>query len=450
MSSAPGLRQGLSKRQLEFLAIGGAVGAGLFVGSAEGLHAAGPGLLVAYAICGVVVYLIARCLGELALGHPGQGTFVDYIQWQLGPRWGFVSGWMFWLGIVLVGMAELTAIGLLLHPWLPNLPQWAIVLGVLAGVLLLNQAPVGWFGESEFWLSSLKIATIVGFIALAIAAVLAPGRFPSLGVRAVDLWGRGLFPTGLAGFAMAIPPTLLAFGGFELIGLAAAEVADPLRTVPRAVNGLIARIVIFYMGATAALLVLIPWSRITPESSPFVEVLQRMGLPFAADFINLMLITAIVSSCNSLIFGGSRALHSLATNGNAPKILAALNGRQVPGRAVLLTILAVSMAVALNSFVPRRAFGILMQCVSILMTLNWVLIVLSELRFRRRADPAQAILFPAPWTPWSNLGVIPFVVAVFAIMAGDSSVRPVFLIAGGLVAGLILTSAVVRRRGAGA
>ena len=423
------LRRDLSRRQVEFLALGGTIGAGLFLSSGQALHMAGPALLPAYALCGLVVYVIARCLGELALADPRQGTFVNHIGSQLGPAYAFVSGWSYWITMIVVCMAELTAVGLLTHAWFPTLPQWIPAFVVLLLLFVVNQGAVRLFGEAEFWLALLKIVTITGFILLGLAALVAPVRLGLTEARLSNLWRfGGMFPTGLAGFLAILPIALFPFGGIELVSLAAAETADPQRTLPRAVNGLLLRVLVFYLGAMAALLVLLPWTRIEPGSSPFVLVLRRLDVPFAAGFLNLVLITAVTSSCNSILFGATRALRSLALDGGAPARWAEANRNGVPVRAAVVAKAALTHTRVLNYLLPAQIFGLLLQMTALVITVNWTLIVLAHLRYRR-TNPPYPLLFPVPWTPWSNYLVFAFVLVVLSILATDRSARGPLLLA---------------------
>ena len=232
----------------------------------------------------------------------------------------------------------------------------------------------------------------------------------------------GRFPTGLTGFLAVLPIALFPFGGVELVSLAAAETADPARTLPRAVNGLLLRVLLFYLGAMAALLVLLPWTEVVPGSSPFVLVLRRLDVPFAAAFLNLVLISAVTSSCNSILFGATRALRSLALDGGAPASWAVSNRNGVPIRAVGISIVAISLAVVLNYLLPAQIFGLLLQMTALVITVNWSLIVVAHLRYRR-LRPRDGLRFPAPWTPWSNYLVLAFVLAVLSILALDRSAR---------------------------
>jgi AAT family amino acid transporter/D-serine/D-alanine/glycine transporter len=224
-----------------------------------------------------------------------------------------------------------------------------------------------------------------------------------------------VFPNGLSGFAHALPIALFAFGGFEIISLASADSAEPEKAIPAAINGLILRFVIFYLGATCALLVLLPWSEMTPGTSPFVVILQRLHVPGAAILLELVLITAILSSCNSVIFAGARTLRALARASDAPASLARLNRANAPATGAALTAAAMSLAVGLNIFIPRAIFGLLMELVAVVTVMNWGLIVLAELAFRRRSAQTKLPRFAAPYTPWANLLVFVFIVAVLII-----------------------------------
>jgi len=426
-----GLRRELSTRQVEFLAMGGTVGAGFFVGSGQGLHMAGPMLGLAYGVCGLVVFIIARCLGELSIADPAQGSFVGHIDRQLGPAFAFVSGWSYWLTAVLVCMAELTAVGLLLHAWFPGLPQWIPAFLVMALLFAVNQSAVRIFGESEFWLAILKIGTIVVFLLLGLLAALLPGHLGLGDAGVANIWRFGTGAGGsVAGFCAVLPVALFSFGGVELFSMAAAETADPVRTLPRAVNGLLFRVIVFYLGATAALLVLMPWPLSVPGTSPFVSVLQRLHVPAAAALLNVVLISAVVSTCNSMLYGATRTLRTLALGGHAPARWAEVGRRGVPVTASRISVAVVSAVIVLNYLLPSEIFGLLLGMTAIVVTANWTLIVVAHLRFRRRRGSlGQPSPFPAPLSPVSNGLVLAFVAVLAVILALDPSQRAPFLLA---------------------
>ncbi|MEI9987124.1 MAG: amino acid permease [Aliidongia sp.] len=309
----------LSSRHLQFIALGGAIGSGLFLGTAEGIHTAGPALLFAYALTGLIVFLIARALGQMTLEAPRGASFAAYADEYLGPCFGFITGWAYWLGSLIASMAELTAVGLLMHFWFPGLPQWIPALAVLAVLYAVNGLGARVFGETEFWFASIKILTILALIAIGLVLLLVGYRGGEIDASIGNLWRYdGLFPAGWGGFIAVLPIALFAFGGIETIGLAAAEAEDPQRTVPKAINGMILRILIFYIGAVAIILSLFPWQRVAPDTSPFVTLFSQIGIPAAAGLVNFVVITALLSSSNSNMFASGRLLRALAKRGQAP------------------------------------------------------------------------------------------------------------------------------------
>lgn len=324
---------GLNARQLEFIALGGAVGAGLFLGAGRGIQMAGPGMLVAYLIAGLMVFIVARCLGEMALADPKPSVFVSYTARYIGPRAAFVQAWSYWISCVLVCMAELTAAGLFVRAWLPSLPLWVTEVAGLVAVFSINRLSVRIFGEVEFWISLLKILTVFIFLAGGVVLLMG-GGLPSLPDASItNLWSQGGFlPKGVNGVATALPVALFAFGGTELIGIAAAEAETPERSVPRATNGLLFRLAFIYLGVTMMLLCLEPWRSLPTDSSPIVELLSRIGVPAAAALMNIVLVSAVLSSSNSTLYAGTRVLKVLGEIGGAPKVFRSSTSTACPGR----------------------------------------------------------------------------------------------------------------------
>ena len=400
----------LGVRQLEFLAIGSAIGSGLFVGSAQALRTTGSSLLLAYAICAAAVYLVARCLGEMTLAFPREESFVDHVGRQLGAAAGLVSGWGFWSTLVLIGMAELTAVGLLAHALVPALPQWVSTALAFVVLILVNLAPVHRFGDAEVVMSSLKVLVILAFMGLALVVAIDPAEFALKDAGLRNLWAPGgLFPGGLRGLLQTLPVALFSFGGFELISLAAAETEAPAQAIPRAVNGLLLRFVIFYLGTAVSLLVLLPWYQMTPGISPFLVILERLHVRAAAAFLDIVLISCILSSSNALLFAAGRVLRTLARQGVAPARLGRLSATGVPATGVVVSAFVIFGAIGLNAAVPHALFGMLMQLVAVITAVNWILIIIAELAFRRQ-KPFEVPSFAVPWTPWSSFVVLGFLV----------------------------------------
>jgi len=414
-----GLARGLQDRHVQFIAIGGAIGAGLFLGSADAIHKAGPALLLDYAIAGTVVFLIARALGELAVYRPVTGSFASYAHEFIGPWAGFLTGWSYWLNWVLVEIAEISAIGIYFHFWFPALPQWIPALCAVTVMYGANVIAVRVYGEIEFWLSLVKVFTILALIGGGLALILF-GKHAGGGSNFSNLWSHGgFFPNGLNGLLLALPIAVFSFGGMEVLGLTAGEVKDPDESLPKAFNGIVYRILIFYIGALAVIMSLYPWNKLDPNSSPFVLVFAQIGLPAAATIINFVVITAAASSCNSGMFGSSRMLYSMISEGEAPKFLGHLNKRQVPIRCLNLSVLMMLIGVLLNYLVPGKIFGYAIAAVLAFLLWTWGAILVSHLGYRRavRNGSKKAVAFQlpgAPATTWIALGFIAFIVVLMA------------------------------------
>jgi AAT family amino acid transporter len=416
------LAHALKARHIQFIAIGGAIGAGLFLGSGVAISRAGPALLIAYAAAGIVIFLMSRALGELALFHPVSGAFGEYASRYLGRQAGFITGWSYWLTWMLVGTAEITGIGVLMRHWYAGLSQWIPALAAVGLLYTVNMTTVKSFGELEYWLALVKVVTIVGLLICGLLILIF--GFGSAGHHAglSNLWiYGGFFPHGWQGVLDALPVALFAFGGIEIIGLTAAETERPERTLPRAINGVAYRILIFYIGSLTMIMLLYPWNALDSSRSPFILVLERMGFPAAAGLINVVVITALLSSCNSGIFGSSRMLHSLAMSGSAPVWLHRLDSRRVPGRSVTACTVVLLGGVALNYLIPDRIFGYLMSGVSALLLWTWSIIMLCHLAYRHSVAKGEAeqVPFRLPGSPFSNWLVLIFI-AIVAVLLGTN------------------------------
>ncbi len=411
-SSVPAGQRKLTGRHVQFIAIGGAVGAGLFLGSGAGIAVAGPAVLLSYAVAGVFVFLIARALGEMALGHPAPGSFVAYAEDYLGRGVGFVTGWSYWLVWVLVGVAELTAVGIFVRFWLPGLPQWVPALLAWGVLYLANRAPVRLFGELEFWMSLIKVVTIVMLIVSGLALVV----FGEAGSVQTLVAAGGFVPNGWLAVVNALPIALFAFGGIEMIGLAAAEAEDVARTLPRAINGVVWRILIFYVGSLFVVMLLMPWTLATSGQSPYVLAFEAIGLPAAAAIINAVVLTAVLSSCNSGMFATGRVLSSLAARGHAPRLFEKIDVRGRPLRAVSASAAAMLAGVGLNYLVPEQALSLVISIVAMLLLWTWAVITASHLAHRRRIGRGR---FAMPFYPASNYAVLAFIAFVAVSLAVD-------------------------------
>jgi AAT family amino acid transporter len=414
----------LKNRHLQFMAIGGAIGAGFFLGSGVAISKAGPALLLVYVLAGAVMFLIMRALGELTLAHPSIGSFGAYATMFIGPLPGFITGWSYWLISLLVSTVEATGIGLLLHHWYPGLPQWIPALCVVTLLYAINLCGVKSFGELEYWLSMIKVATIVAVLLYGVAVLIF--KIGDLGRQAgiSNLWTHGGFmPNGLSGLLAAVPIVIFAFGGIEVIGLAASETERPEQALPRAINSVLYRILFFYIGSLAILMMLLPWNQSSPQESPFVLVLSRAGLSIAASAITFVAISALLSSCNTLLFASSRILLGMASAGQAPVRLSTVNGRNVPYLSVTLSAGALIVGVLLNYFIPDTIFSYALSMVAWLTLWFWASIVLSHLFYRRSVPKERSGIGPfqlpgSPYTNWAVLLVLGLVAVLFALNSG--------------------------------
>lgn len=419
--------EGLNSRQVEFFALGGALGSGIFMGVGQGIHQGGPSLVLAYAIAGAVMYFVARCLGEMALNDEGRGNFIAYTRRHLGARPAFVHGWAYWICGAMVCMAELTAIGMIVHAAMPIVPQWTAALAALVMLSLLNCLHVRVFGETEFVMALVKIVALSIFLVMGVL-LLCSHVAGSLGEASLsNLWSHGgFFPTGWHGFLSVLPVAAFAFGGTEMICLASAETAHPHLAIPRAIRGLLGRLLLFYVGTTFMIVVLLPWTDVPMADSPIVVIFERVGFPGARPAMSLLLVIVLLSSCNAFLFGMARVLRALGGEGFAPTALAELNRHGVPSRAVAIGMAFVSLAIGLNYMIPGQVFGWLMNGTAMGVVAIWSLFVIAHLRFRIGRVSARGLVYAAPWFPLGNLLVLAFFILMSSVLATDTGFRPVF------------------------
>ena len=426
------LSRNLHNRHIQLIAIGGTIGVGLFLGSAKAIHNAGPGLLLAYAVGGVAIFFIMRALGELLTYRPVAGAFATYAEEFCGPLPGFITGWSYWFAWIATVMAEITAIGIYVRFWAPTVPQWlpaVIALLVLYGTNLLA---VRVFGELEFWFALIKVVTIVALILTGLFVI--TFHVGALGPTAgfSNLWSHGGFlPGGMLPVLLALQIVMFAYEGVELIGVTAGEAANPEVALPRATNGIIVRILLFYIGALLIIMSLVPWNQLDPKESPFVFVFGKLGLPGAASIINLVVITAAASSCNSGLFSTGRMLWTLGQRGQAPRAFAALSRQRVPAAGIHASAAVMLIGVVLNYSVPERVFTIVTSVALIGTLWTWGIILVSHVNYRRavaagRAAPAP---FRMPGAPIANWVVLAFLVLVTVMLARDPDTRVALYVA---------------------
>ena len=420
------LSRNLRDRHIQLIALGGTIGVGLFLGSAKAIRHAGPGLLLAYAVGGIAIFLIMRALGELLIYRPVAGSFAVYADEFCGSFAGFATGWSYWFMWVVTAMAELTAIGIYVRYWFPNVPQWLPALVALVVLYGANQLAVRVFGELEFWFALIKVVTIIALIAGGLFVIVF--HVGELGATASfsNLWSHGGFlPFGIVGVLLTLQMVTFAYQGVELIGVTAGEAENPEVVLPKATNGITFRILIFYIGALTVIMSLVPWTDLSPDTSPFVFVFDKMRVPAAASIINLVVITAATSSCNSGIFSTGRMLYSLAQRGQAPSVLARLSAQHIPAMGIHVSAAVMLIAVALNYAVPEKAF-VWVTSISTIGTLwTWGIIMLAHRNYRRAvaAGRARPSSFRLPGAPYTNWLVIAFLAVVTAMLGLDADTR---------------------------
>lgn len=428
------LSRNLRDRHIQLIALGGTIGVGLFLGSAKAIHHSGPGLILAYAVGGAAVFLIMRALGELLTYRPVAGSFAVYADEFCGRFAGFATGWSYWFMWVVTAMAELTAIGIYVRYWFPNVPQWLPALLALTALYGANQLAVRVFGELEFWFALIKVLTIVGLIVGGLYVIVFHAGGLGATASFTNLWSHGGFlPFGLLGVLLSLQMVTFAYQGVELIGVTAGEAENPQVVLPRATNGITYRILIFYIGALLIIMSLVPWTDLSPDVSPFVFVFEKMNVPAAASIINIVVITAATSSCNSGIFSTGRMLYSLAQRGQAPPALARLSPQHVPATGINVSAAVMLAAVILNYFVPEKAF-IWITSISIIGTLwTWGIIMVSHRNYRRAvaAGRARASSFRMPGAPFANYAVIAFLLGVTVMLWPDPDTRVALYVAPG-------------------
>ncbi|MCX4551089.1 amino acid permease [Streptomyces sp. NBC_01500] len=422
------LSPGLKQRHLTMLGLGGVIGAGLFVGSGAGIAVAGPGIVLSYLIAGVLALLVMRMLGEMSSALPASGSFSVHAERALGRWAGFTTGWLYWFLLVVVLAVEATAAAQIANGWVPGMPQWAWVLVFMVVFTVANLAAVRNFGEFEFWFAALKVGAIVLFLALGLLAIF--GVLPDTDpVGLTRLTGQGGFlPNGWHGVVSGVLTVVFAFGGLEVVTIAAAETSDPARAVGRAVRSAVFRILFFYVGSMLVIVTVLPWTAQQAGLSPYVTVLDSIGVPSAGTLMNIVVFVALLSALNANLYGSSRMIFSLAERGEAPRGLLKVSGG-VPRRAVLASVAFGFVSVLLNLEWPDSVFLYMLNAVGAVLLFVWALIAASQLRLRRtieRETPEllQLRMWGFPWLTRATLGVLGL---VFVLMLFDDTARPQLL-----------------------
>ena len=412
----PQLKHGLSNRHIQLIALGGSIGTGLFLGISQTIKLAGPSVILGYALAGLIAFFMMRQLGEMVVEEPVSGSFSYFAYNFWSPFAGFMSGWNYWVLNVLVCMAELSAIGLYVQYWWPEIPTWISALGFFVLINTINLLHVKVFGETEFLFSMIKILAFIGMIGYG-AWLLASGH-GGAHASISNLWALGgFFPNGISGLIMAMAIIMFSFGGIELVGIAAAETKNPTTTIPKAVNQIVYRVLLFYVLTIIVLLSLFPWNQIAEGGSPFVLIFDSLGSQGVATVLNFVVLTAAISVYNGTSYGTSRMLLGLAEQGNAPQFLKKINQRGIPYAAILCSALVTLLCVVLNYIFPEKAFKLLMSLVVSAIVINWMMLALTHLKFKQRMLALQkSTLFPTLIYPISNYICIVFMLGILVVM----------------------------------
>lgn len=422
-TQAPALGRSLKSRQLTMMGLGSAIGAGLFLGSGVGVKAAGPAVLISYLVAGTLVVLVMRALGELAAANPNIGAFSVYAEKAFGKTAGSTLGWLWWFQLVVVIAAEAVGAAGLLATVFPELPVWLLSLLFVTAFTAVNVAGVRNYGEFEFWFAILKVAAIGAFILIGAALIL--GWLPAVDSPGVsNLFGNGGFaPTGLAGVASALLVVVFAFGGTEIVSVAAAETQDPVRSVGKAIRTVVWRIMVFYIGSLLVIVTVVPWDS-EQLASPFAAVLRVAGIPGAETAITLVAVVALLSALNANLYGASRMVFSLAERGEAPRALTRLNRAKAPVRAVLASVAFGVGSTVLELFFPGKVLPLLLGLVGSTVLVVWASVLLSQFVLRQRADREGRALPLRMWAfPYLSYVAMAILAAIFLLGFLDAGTR---------------------------
>ena len=416
MDEKPRLKRGLKSRHVTMIAIGGAIGTGLFLGSGSAIHSAGPSIILSYLIVGIITFFMMRALGELILADPDSHSFLESIKKYLGKRAEFVAGWMYWACWLSLAMADLTATGIYLRYWFPWLPQWVSPLVIVILLMLINMVNVGLFGELESWFSMIKVMAIVVLIITGAVMLLLHMHVKGGYVSLTNLVNHGgFFPTGILGFLLSFQMVVFAFVGVEIVGQTASETANPQKDIPKAINTLPVRIGLFYVGSMLAIMSVYPWNHITTTSSPFVQVFTGIGVTAAAGILNFVVLTAAMSATNSAIFSTSRSLYSLARNGHAPKRLGELTKKAIPMNALMTSSLILFVVVALNYLMPAEIFSVVSIVSTICFVIVWIMIMAAHIVYRKQ-NKQNLGSFKMPGYPVTSWLTLAFYIGILILL----------------------------------
>ena len=420
----PELQRGLEARHITLMSLGAAIGVGLFLGSAGAIKLAGPAVLLTYALGGIFIFFMMRALGEIATDHPVAGSFSRYAQELLGPLAGFLTGWNYWFLWIVTCMAEITAAGIYMQLWFPDSPKWMWALFALILMTAINLIAAKAFGEMEFWFAMIKIVAIIFMIVLGLALILFGFGNDGVALGFSNLWSHGGFmPNGFSGVIAALPIVMFAYLGVEMIGVTAGEAKNPKKVIPRAINTVLIRILIFYIGALTVIMAIYPWNQITDGNSPFVMMFENVGIRYATGIINFVVLTAALSSCNSGIFSTGRMLFNLSHQKQAPKIFGKVGKTGVPTNAIYMSAIVLLIGVALNYLVDEKVFTYITSVSTFGAVFTWIMILVTQIKYRQTLSTEQVNklsfkMFLYPYISYISIVFFLFVVILMAFNEG--------------------------------
>ncbi|MSO00095.1 amino acid permease [Bacillus paralicheniformis] len=435
------LKRGLGARHIQMIALGGTIGVGLFMGSSSTIKWTGPSVLLAYAICGIFIFFIMRAMGEMLYIEPSTGSFATFGHQYIHPLAGYMTAWSNWFQWVIVGMSEIIAVGEYMKYWFPDLPAW--IPGIIAMAILggANLVSVKSFGEFEFWFAMIKIVTIVLMIAAGLGIIFFGFGNGGQAIGFSNLWSHGGFFTGgFSGFFFALSLVIAAYQGVELIGITAGEAKDPQNTLRHAIQSIIWRILIFYIGAIFVIVTVYPWDELNAIGSPFVSTFAKVGITAAAGIINFVVITAAMSGCNSGIFSAGRMLYTLGVNGQAPKFFTKISRNGVPLYGTIAVLIGLAIGVVLNYIAPPNIFVYVYSASVLPGMIPWFVILLSHIGFRKaKGAEIDKHPFKMPFAPVTNYLTIGFLLMVLVGMWFNNDTR-VSLIVGVIFLAVVAAS----------
>jgi L-asparagine permease len=413
-----GYQQGLKGRHIQMIAVGGAIGTGLFLGSAQRLHTAGPALALVYLVAGVFAFFVIRAMGEMVMHRPSSGSFVSYSREFMGEKAAYFAGWMYFLNWSTSGIADVTAAALYVKFFFPHVPQWIPALVALGVVLAVNLVSVKLFGELEFWFAAVKVVTILAFLVVGIVVLASRHHVDghATGPQLILNHG-GFFPLGVLAALTILQGVVFAYAGIEMVGVTAGEAKDPRKAVPRAINSIGWRIAVFYIGSVLLLVMLLPYTAYVPGTSPFVTFLSKLGVPGAGGVMDLVVLTAALSSVNSGLYSTGRILKSMAAAGSAPRFTARMSRNGVPYGGILLTASIYLIGIVLNVFVPSDAFEIALEFSAVGIIAMWSMIMVCHLAMQRKAKRGDLDRpkYRLPGAPYTNYVTLAFLIGVLAL-----------------------------------